>query len=417
MESNVERTITTKPLWHGVFLVAGGAIGAGMFALPIISAGAWTIWASIGLILVWLATYLAASTLAKINIALASNATIDLDYQSSFSSLVKQTLGVGWERINNLSILFIMMILMYAYSTAGGNIISYTIENAGYNISQVLRQSLTLIFASIIGLIVWLGTSIVSRIVLILMIAMATTFGLASLGISSHVDTDKLFVSVNTVQYILVTLPVFVTAFACAGLVPSLVLHYQSKPKDVHKCLYWGTSVALFVYLFWIVITFGSVGREGFRQVISDGGNIANLSAALIRSGAAMDVESRLTLFSHFAVISSFLAVAVGLVHFVQDKLSLNQTSLQRLTATAICFLPPAMASFFYPYGFVQAIGLAGLFVAFSFFVIPSMMALKVVSRNLLAIPLYHICIVMGFGLLVFILKCTSLFGVLPHYE
>lgn len=29
-----------KPLWHGVLLVAGGAIGAGMFALPMVSAGA-----------------------------------------------------------------------------------------------------------------------------------------------------------------------------------------------------------------------------------------------------------------------------------------------------------------------------------------------------------------------------------------
>jgi len=32
-----------KPIWHGVMLVAGGAIGAGMFALPLVASGTWFI--------------------------------------------------------------------------------------------------------------------------------------------------------------------------------------------------------------------------------------------------------------------------------------------------------------------------------------------------------------------------------------
>ena len=166
----------SKPLWHGIMLVTGGAVGAGMFALPMASAGPWMLWATLGFGLVWLLTYVSASLLGKVNLALVAQPENGIDRNSSFDALVRAVLGRQWARVNNLSILFIMMILMYAYTTAGGSIISYTLSAADIEHEQGLRPCFSLGFAGLIAIVVALGTSIVSRVSLILMAAMAIMF-------------------------------------------------------------------------------------------------------------------------------------------------------------------------------------------------------------------------------------------------
>ena len=64
-----------KPVWHGVALVAGGAIGAGMFALPMVSAGMWFSWSAVGLFITWALTYIAALLLAEVNLKFAQGAS------------------------------------------------------------------------------------------------------------------------------------------------------------------------------------------------------------------------------------------------------------------------------------------------------------------------------------------------------
>lgn len=408
-----------KPLWHGVLLVAGGAVGAGMFALPTVSAGAWMLWSVIGFLLVWLMTYMAATLLANVNLALVSQKQQkqnDLGYNSSFGSLVQRVLGPRWAAVNNISIVFIMMILMYAYISAGASIVSYSLQSIGFDVYPNARKWLSLGFAALVAVIVWLGTSIVSQVILVLMVAMALTFGVASAGILPSVNLASLTSPTNTFPYLLGALPVYVTAFACAGLVPSLVRHYATQPKRVNQSILWGTLLALAVYLFWLMLTLGSVGRDGLIEVLAAGGNIGNLVNALVNSGASGSLQARLNLFSHCAIITSFLSIGLGLFHFTQDKLALGNTASQRLIAVACCFLPPALGSFFLPYGFVNTIGYAGFFVAFSFFILPGIMALAIKSEYRLVTPKFIPYMVILFGLLVAGLKGALVLFWLPTF-
>ena len=407
---------TEKPLWHGVLLVAGGAVGAGMFALPTVSAGAWMLLSVAGLLLVWLMTYWAASLLTKVNLALVSQGQGGLGHNSSFGSLVLAVLGPRWAAVNNVSIVFIMMILMYAYISAGASIISYSLQSIGFEVSPDARNWLSLGFAAVVALIVWLGTSIVSRVTLVLMVAMALTFGVATAGILPSVDLSTLTSPTNTFPYLLGALPAYVTAFACAGLVPSLVRHYAAQPKRVSQSILWGTILVLAVYLFWLLVTLGSIGREGFIEVIAAGGNIGDLVAALVNTGANPTLQARLNVFSHCAIITSFLSVGLGLFHFTQDKLALGNDASQRLIAVACCFVPPALGSFFLPYGFVHAIGYAGFFVAFSFFILPGVMALTIKTNYRLAISKLMPYVVIVFGLLVLVLKSALVLSWLPSF-
>ena len=59
------------------------------------------------------------------------------------------------------------------------------------------------------------------------------------------------------------------------------------------------------------------------------------------------------------------------------DKFSFQDTPKGRFNSACITFLPPGIASFFFPDGFIQAIGFAGLVMVFVFFIIPFLMVDK----------------------------------------
>lgn len=309
-----------------------------------------------------------------------------------------------------------MMILMYAYITAGASIIGYTLQLFAIDFAASNKSWLSLLFSLFIAFIVWLGTSKVSQVSLVLLLAMSVSFLLAVIGIVPVVDTALLHTSESTLPFIPGVFPVFVTAFACAGLVPTLVRHYPDEQSNVFKSLLGGTFLALLVYFIWLIVTLGSIGREGFVNVIQNGSNIAVLVKALVTVDVNSSVQSWLTLFSHFAIMTSFLSVSLGLVHFMQDRLKLDDSKRQKFIAVLCCFVLPTLGSFFFPYGFVTAIGFAGLFVAFSFFILPGLMGLSLVRAGLLQSAKGLIVTSIAFGALVLVLKAASMFGWLPKF-
>ena len=402
----------TKPVWQGVVLVAGGAIGAGMFALPFISAGPWTIWSFFGLSLVWLATYFSAILLLNTTLSvLHGPRQIELNSSLSFDTLIREVLGKRWATANNISITFIMMILMYAYISAGAGIIEYTFDRLGSGGDSFSREVLSISFSLLVAFLIWVGTTWVAKISVVLMTIMAASFFFVNLSLWPHISPSLLFEpSFSLGVFVFSALPVYVAAFACAGLVPSLVRHFDADKRKVKHSLFWGTFLALIVYCVWLTLTFGVVPRLEFIDLLSKGGETSDLVYAIGQNtGESSDaIQTRLTWFSHCAIITSFLSVGLGLFHFIQDKFSLDNSSLQRFYAVLICFFLPSVGSFLYPKGFVLAIGYAGLFVAFSFFIVPALMALKQSGEQ--AGREYNLdfkvaCMVLVFGVLIGVLK------------
>jgi amino acid permease len=142
--------------------------------------------------------------------------------------------------------------------------------------------------------------------------------------------------------------------------------------------------------------------------VIQAGGNIGDLVSAFQAYGVSKNLKASLDWFSNFAILTSFLSIGLGLFHFFMDGFKRPNTALGRAQAALIAFIPPALASYFLPYGFIKAIGYAGLLVAFSFFVIPAWMHIK--QRGLS----WQSSVVMCFGISVAILKILMVLGLLP---
>ena len=405
----------SKPLWHGIVLVAGGAVGAGMFALPMVSAGAWFYYAICGLILVWAITLIAATSLAKVNLYLVTGDKPLLPVESSFSNIVGYTLGPAFKALNNISIIFIMMILMYAYTTAGARIMFHSAEMTGVALAAELRPFISIGFALVIAAIVVVGTALVSRISLLFILLMVLLFVLAAFEILPVMQVSHLAKSSGDIQFLPSALPVYLTAFACGGLVPSLVRHYSLRPQYVKKSLVWGTLLSLCIYIIWLLITFTGIPRAEYKTVIENGANIASLVSVLSDKVSTDQLASSLNLFSHCAIITSFLSVAIGLFHFMQDSLGLPNT-LRGKTLTAVaCFLPSTVASVLFPYGFVNAIGFAALFVAFSFFCLPALMCIKL--KNKMRVAWLVSISLLAFSAIIILLKLLSISGLLPEFS
>ncbi|MBL4673388.1 MAG: hypothetical protein JKX81_14110 [Arenicella sp.] len=410
MKSNNATQIASKskPLWHGVILVAGGAVGAGMFALPFVSAGAWFYWAVIGLATVCLFTCLSALLLIEVNVRYPLG--------SSFDTLIRDSLGGAWARINNVSIGFIMFILMYAYITAGAGILDSSVAHLLADNRAVPKPVFSFIFASIAGLSIWFGTTTVSRLSTVLMVAMCGAFLTANSGLLDSLDLAVLLAR-NTGEpaYLWSALPVFVTAFACAGLVPSLASHYNNQADRIGLAVLLGLLLAMLVYVIWLGATLGNIPRAGFVDAAANGGGLSALVSMLQSDTSTRLINASLTWFSHFAVITSFLSVGLGLVHFIADRFNIDASPLGRAQSVALAFCPPLIASVVAPYGFVSSIAYAGMFVAFSFFIVPALMYRK------LALVDSHIgqsrwILVFFFGVLVIVLKLLTVIAWLPNY-
>lgn len=81
--------------WAAPMIIAGTAIGAGMLALPMISAGMWIYWSLLLMVLTWMLMLRASQAILEVN----------LHYEpgSSFHTLVQDTLGPVWSTINGLA--------------------------------------------------------------------------------------------------------------------------------------------------------------------------------------------------------------------------------------------------------------------------------------------------------------------------
>ena len=362
---------STPPLIYGIALVASGTVGAGMFSLPIVSAGMWFSWAVVVLAAVWFINYLATLLLLEANLLYPAGA--------SFNTIVKASLGPRWALFNNLGIAFVMYILMYAYFSAGGSIVEQTVLKP-IGLQAVIPQNIAgLVFGLIIALLVWSGASMVSKVCTVLLIAMAITFTLANSGLLLHLEIARLLDhsadEARYLSYLWAAIPYFVTSFACAGLVPSLVKYYGHQPGCIRASLRNGTLLALLVYLLWLAACFGNLSRAEMAPVIAAGGNMGDLVAALQSERTTLDLF--IGLFSNFAITTSFLSIGLGLFDYLADSLGFDESMFGRSKSVIMTFLPPALLSFYFPKGFVAAIGYAGLVVVFCFYVVPVCMAVR----------------------------------------
>jgi tryptophan-specific transport protein len=400
----------SPPIILGVTIVAGTSIGAGMFSLPLVSAGMWFSWSFVLLIISWFFMYHSSLMILEANLNFAPGA--------SFNTFVKAILGNRWNALNNLSLAFVLYILTYAYISGGGSIVSQMLDNTlGISLPPLLAG---LCFALGLALVVYFGTGLVGRFTVILVAGMVITFLLSVADLSPSVELAILLDNKPAyAPFLLAAIPYYLTSFGYHSNVPSLVKFYGKKPVVIRQCLFYGSLTALTVYLLWLFASLGNIPRNQFSSIFAAGGNIGDLVAAL--SGGAGDerLSNLLGAFANLAVVSSFLGVTLGLFDFIADKFSFDDSHLGRFKTALVTFLPPTIGGLIFPNGFVYAIGLAGLSAVVWGIVVPTLCAK--VSREKFGNPLYRvwggnilIYFMFAYGAVLAVCYVLAAFGLLP---
>lgn len=408
------QALADKPpsLVAGITIVAGTAVGAGMFSLPVVSAGMWFSWSILLLAFTWFFMYHSSLMIMEVN----------LNYEpgASFDTFVRDTLGPRWNLLNSLTLTFVLYILTYAYVSGGGSIVSHTLSSVtGLHLPGKLAG---LIFAVGLAAFVWFSTALVGRMTTILVGGMIITFALTASGLTARVQLPILLD--NRPEYALFTLaaiPYFLTSFGYHGNVPSLIKYYGRDPRRVRLCLLYGSLISLLVYSAWHVVTLGNISRPDFKPIIAAGGNIGDLVAALAGVADEENLTSLLSAFANMAVVSSFLGVTLGLFDFIADKFKFDDSRGGRFKTALLTFVPPTLGGLIFPNGFLYAIALAGLCACMWGAIIPAL-AVKA-SRKKYGNPHYRVWggdalvyLIMSYGGLLIVCYFLAAIEILPVY-
>lgn len=362
-------------LLGGVMIIAGGTIGAGMLANPVSTAGIWFSGSILLLIYTWFCMTSSGLMLLEANLHYPTGA--------SFDTIVKDLLGKGWNILNGLSLAFVLYILTYAYITSGGGLTESFINqtlSSEQSAVEIGRSFGSLIFTFILGAFVWFSTKAVDRFSTILLGGMVISFFLSVSGLIGSAKSDILFdltaqSNAEYLPYALVALPVCLVSFGFHQNVPSLVKYYDRDAGKVTKSIVFGTAIALIIYLLWQLAIQGNLPRTEFAPVIAKGGDIAALLNALSQYIQTDYIALILKFFAYMAIASSFLGVTLGLFDYLADLFKFDDSPLGRAKTTLITFAPPLVLSLLFPYGFVLAIGYAGLAATVWAAIVPALLA------------------------------------------
>lgn len=399
----------------GTMIIAGTAIGAGMLALPTISAGMWIYWSTFLLFATWLVMLLSSQALLEVNLHYEPGA--------SFHTLVKDTLGSGWSLLNGASVAFVLYILVYAYVSGGGSIMRHTmLAVTGYEPSKFVAG---LLLALALTACVWRSTWIVDRFSVIMMGGMVVTFVLSMSGLLTEIRLNVLLDAGGeggSAIFMLVALSTYLTSFCFHASVPSLVKYFGKDPRAINKCLIYGTSIALICYVTWIAVCDGNIPRSEFKNVIAAGGNVGDLVKAAGNNINSSFILRMLEAFSALAVATSFLGAGLGLFDYMADLCKFDDSRLGRTKTTLVTFLPPTVGGLIWPDGFLYAIGWAGLAATIWSVIVPALMLQSARRRygtvsytapgGCITTPL-----LLGFGLLTAVCHILFVFNILPMYR
>ncbi|WP_175609489.1 tryptophan permease [Shewanella sp. UCD-KL21] len=413
--SSTQSQPQNKSLLGGAMIIAGTTVGAGMFSLPVVSAGMWFGYSLVMLIGIWFCMLVSGLMLLETNLHFKPG--------DSFDTLTKVTLGQFWRIINGLSIAFVLYILTYAYISGGGSIVNHTLAGMGINLPQPIAG---LVFAVVLAAVVIISTKAVDRITTIMIGGMLITFFLAIGNLLIDIDSAKLLMpdgEASFSPYILAALPFGLASFGYHGNVPSLVKYYGKQPKVILKAIFIGTFIALVIYSCWLVATMGNIPRSQFSDIIAQGGNMGVLVGALSDVMASKWLNTMLTLFANLAVASSFLGVTLGLFDYLADLFGFEESNNGRIKTAAITFIPPTVLGLLFPNGFLIAIGFAALAATIWAAIVPAMMAYK--SRKMFpdensfrvpgGTPL--IVVIIAFGVITGACHLLAMADLLPVYK
>ncbi len=338
---------TKHPFGHllgGILLVAGTSIGAGMLALPVVTAEG-GFFPSLGIyLLCW--AFMSCTGLLLLEVCLRLAPDVNL------VSMAGAFLGRFGKVFAWVLYLFLFYCLSIAYVSGGGSLL---LAWSGLDAPAWMGS---LLFVCLFAPFVYFGARAVDRINWLLMAGLVVSYlafivlGVPQINpVNLHVSSWPLSVK---------ALPVIFTAFSYQGVIPTLATYMKRDAKRLRIAILGGTTLALLIYVVWELLILGIVplgGEDGLAQAMQKGVTAVEPLKSHLGSGVVYAAGQS---FAFFAITTSFLGVTLGLMDFLADGLRMPKLGVRRLFLALLTFVPSLAIALTYPSIFLRALGFAG---------------------------------------------------------
>ncbi len=325
----------------GAFLVAGTSIGAGMLALPVVTAEGGFFPSLLVYFLCWLCMSITGLFLLE--------GCLRMKKEVNLISLADHYLGLKGKILAWILYLFLFYSLSIAYISVGSSLVGLF-----FPFPALLNS---LIFVLFFGFFIFQGAFWVDRMNLLLMVGLLLSYvSFLVLG-GGEVEITRL--KPQNWGACFLALPVIFTSFSYQGIIPSLTTYLQRDKKKLQKAILLGTSFVFVVYIIWQILILGSVpleGQYGLFQAKNLGKTAIYPFRAILQNPALYWIGIA---FSFFAVTTSFLGVTLGLFDFLSDGLNFSRKGKKGLLFF-LTYGPSLVIQGIYPSLFLKALGYAG---------------------------------------------------------
>lgn len=351
-------------IFGGSLLIIGTAIGAGMLALPLVTASGSFPHTMMLFFSAWLLTLFGTLYTLEANLWFPETA--------NFITMSRATLGRVGHALTWLAYLFLLYGLMSAYALGGAEILRNILNTVNVSLPSWANS---LLFMVLFGSVVHIGMHAVDFVNRGLMTFKLSAFVLLSLLLSPYIEFDKIY-GVHT-SMLSSAIIIVLTSFCVSVIVPSLRTYYKSDFKALKLTIYIGSISIFLIYLSWYFVVHGTIsstGPHGLMAMASSENSISDLTTALSRV-ANSSLVSRLThFFTMICMVTSFLGASACLSHSLADVLKSHNSNIKKWLVTFITFFPSFILTAFYQKKFIQLLNYAGIFCVIVMVLLPAVM-------------------------------------------
>jgi tyrosine-specific transport protein len=347
----------------GVLLVAGCCIGAGMLGLPVLSAQAGFQPSVVMFLICWLFIACTGLLLLEVNLWYGEDVNV--------ITMADRTLGRAGKWVAWFVFLFLFYSLMVAYVAASGSLIT---DFVGQVTNIHWHPGIGgFLFSLICGILLYGGTAAVDWFNRLLMLGLVVSY-LSLIVVGSPYVEPRLLEHRDWSAATLV-IPAMIISFGYHNLVPSLTHYFKSDVKSLKWTIIIGSAVPLIIYLLWEWLILGIVPLEGFKNALDQGEIATEALKNAVGASWVLDVAQA---FAFFAIVTSFLSVALSFVDFLADGLKIKKTAQGKLLLILLVLGAPFLFALIYPTIFLIALNTAGGFGAVILFgILPALMVWK----------------------------------------
>lgn len=366
-----------------ILILIGTVIGAGILALPLVSAAAGFTWAAFLMVAVWALMMITGLLVLEVNLALDTHAC-------TFSSMAEKTLGKAGKIITWVAYLLLLYSLTSAYMAGAASLLT-SLCDVFFHVkipSFVNAFLFTLVFG---GMVFWStqATDYTNRSLLSckgILLFITLVFLMPHINIGGMLQIQH----INNGKYLIAMAPIFLCAFGYHNVIPSLRMYLGDKPRELKQIIVWGTITTLIIYLLWLAAILGIVplnGEHSFNTIINHNRSVGELIKTITLLINNKWLSIGINGFSNIAMTTSFLGVTLSLFDFLADGFKRSNSRFGRAQTALLTFIPPLIFAFYFPHGFVLALEYAAIFVAIITVILPALMAYKLRKNTQLKSP------------------------------